>query len=186
MKLNKATGIILPILLSIQLFPSIAQELEFSVYEDPRSRFTVEYPSEWLVRPAETRFEEIDVAFTAQPSDLQNYTSVDIRIQEDVGEGDPETVANYLIDNYPSGVPDFNLQEGADCSKYTISDEQACSFIFSRTGQFLPSEYAVMQVVSLIDGNSYVIDYATSFENFDLALPIAEKMIGSFRLTESE
>jgi hypothetical protein len=78
--LNKATGIILPILLSIQLFPSIAQELEFSIYEDPKGRFTVEYPSEWLVRPAETRFEEIDVAFTAQPSDLQNYTSVDIRI----------------------------------------------------------------------------------------------------------
>ena len=161
------TGVIVLILV-LNILPSYvwAQGIEFLLYEDPEGRFTIEYPSEWLVQPAQTRFGEIDVAFTSQPSDQQNLTSVDIRIQDDVGEGDPESVANYLIDTYPSGVPDFNLEEGADCSKYTISGERACSIIFSRTGQFLPSEYTVMQVVSLIDGNSYIITYAAFLREF--------------------
>jgi len=62
-----------------------------------------------------------------------------------------------------------------------VNGEKSCSFVYSRTGEFLP-EYIVMQVVTTIEYDSYNIVYSTSAKNFDRSLPIAERMVSSLRV----
>ena len=80
-------------------------------------------------------------------------------------------------------MPGFDLAEGPDCEKYTLSDNKACSIIYKRFFPSTTDDNGVMQVISIINGKMYLISYSTLPFIFDKNLPIAEHMINSFRVT---
>jgi hypothetical protein len=46
-------------------------------------------------------------------------------------------------------------------------------------------EYAVMQVITAIGNNVYVLSYKGTVNDFDQYLPVANQMIASFKVPES-
>ena len=51
---------------------NLAQKTSFTTYRDPQGKFSVDYPSDWIVKPRQNRFEQFDVTFVSPGSSVSN------------------------------------------------------------------------------------------------------------------
>jgi hypothetical protein len=85
-----------------------------------------------------------------------------------------------------SSIPNFSLEQGIECDTYSLSGNQACSIIYSRTMDYTSElEFAVMQVATAIGNNAFMLTYMGTVDDFDRNLPVVNQMIASFRVPDS-
>jgi len=174
----------------VMMYDVHAQQ-EFLSYEDPRGRFTIQHAPDWQPHPAENRFALAEVESLKTNTSSGQVPSLDIRIIPGIDEEDVEDLGleRYMegaTKGLSSSVPNFRLEQGIECDTYYLSGNQACSIIYSRTlGYASEFEYAVMQVITAIGNNVYVLSYKGTVNDFDQYLPVANQMIASFKVPES-
>jgi photosystem II reaction center protein PsbP len=156
---------------------STSTPANFSMYKDPEKRFTINYPADWNATPAANRFATSLVEFS-NPVPL---ASLDIRLVKSV----PFDVQALMVQTFGTtyDIPNFQLNQGVECQKYTIDGSKACSIIYTRTFDYSSDlKFAVMDVETVLKGNAYIFVYTSNLDNFDSNLPRIDKMINSFKV----
>lgn len=127
----------------------------------PNGEFRIGYPVNAIVTPLE------DVpggVVSFRSADATNSTSIDIRISDLEGT-DPDLeqhVTSILAGLKNGSIPNFRVIQEPECEKYTLSGNEACTFIFDAdlkdqsTGTSL-EQYRIMQLYSVIGDKVYNI-----------------------------
>jgi hypothetical protein len=178
-------SLILPSMYSVQ-----AQQ-GFLTYNDPQSRFTIQHPPDWEPHPAENRFATAEVELLKSDTSVGQLLDLDVRIIPDIDE---EVVDDFGLERFmelatdglQSSIPNFSLEQGIECETYSLSGNQACSIIYSRTMDYTSElEFAVLQVATAIGNNAYMLTYMGTVDDFDQNLPVVNQMIASFKVPDS-
>jgi hypothetical protein len=163
----------------------------FVTYEDPQGRFTIQHPSDWAPYPAENRFEDIVVEFLKDDTSVGRLLDFDVRIIPNIDE---EVVDEFGLENFVQeatssnqySIPNFSLEEEVECETYTLSGNQACSILFTRTLDYMSDqEFAVMQLYTVKGNNGWMLTYMATPNDFDEFLPVANQMTDSFQILDS-
>ena len=168
---------------------AFAQNDQWLNWEDPDKEFSLQYPSDWTVRPRENRFEEQDISFyidgdfttltnlTTLGIDVYNTTSTDLKeLMEQAVESASTNPNNILINT--------KLFEGPEYVKYTVSGKPAASVIWLHDNHDNPlSGQAVYLFIASIVGDKFVrINYNSYDKQFDKYLPEVEKVVQSIKV----
>ena len=152
---------------------------KWKTFSEPDGRFTVNYPIGWNIEPRENRFDTKDVEFSI----LHEGNSVHLVIvTTETPDGINVEDGENIITQRTSTRDNFRLIDSWECEKYSISNEKACSLVFT-TGMS-PFEFAEMAVYAFHDSTGYTIIYKTIPDLFDTYLPIAEQIIKSIKFTD--
>jgi hypothetical protein len=156
-------------------------DVKWKTFKEKDGLFTMKYPSNWF--PSNAGDEEypslLDMTFSYTAGDDSDVASVSVIADESVF-----TNVSDLMDGFAESVgSEFDIVQPAECSKYTIKGEQACSIISSYKETDLPGNPTVkeMDIVSIDEfGVQYILIYGATKNLFDDFLPVAEEMIKSF------
>jgi hypothetical protein len=96
------------------------QQQAFLTYADPQGRFSIDYPYNWIAKPAANRFSSSLVEFVSPVKGL-NFADVDIRVIKNMPFG-VESAFNIVFPSLRTSLPNFELNEGPNCEKYTTAD----------------------------------------------------------------
>jgi hypothetical protein len=156
----------------------------------------MQYPSSWILEPAENRFSDVDVeivngydATSGLVQVLYYFTSEDISSimkQYDVDQGQLEEKIDIWFPQFVTGLSQefdgFNQTEDPQYGKYKIDGHKAGSIIFSAeiSGQPL----AGWVTATLIGNKILVFQYGADQNTFDTNLPIAEHMLNSIKILD--
>ena len=165
------------------------QATTWKTYSNSKFGFSIDYPSEWIIKEKTNRF-ETGVDLTIQSSNILTPTtseftfnggkpapSDDISFLTDFGK-------RQLVDNYFSIDSENRLVEDVNTSKYIIDGEKAGSFTYSsidkRTNEAL---VGVEDVTTIHNGNFYIFQYLTNVKYFDNPLnsAIRQHMFNSIK-----
>jgi hypothetical protein len=169
----------------------VQAQQQFLTYEDPQGRFTIQHPPDWKPYPAENRFADVEVEFLKDDGSVGRILDLDVRIIPDIDE---ELVSDFGLEDFMEGatnslqyeIPNYRLEQGIECSTYTLAGNQACSIVYKRTMDYLSDlDFAVMQVATVEGNNAYMLTYMGSVNDFDPNLPIANETIASFQILDS-
>lgn len=170
--------IVLIVVLNILPFYVWGQE-EFSVYEDQEGRFTIDYPSDWIVNEEPSRDDkESVVQFDSSEPDMTSFgadlsiPSVRVGISDaKPDETSLEALTNKKVKDLESiGMPTQETERTtlsglpAHSIKSTIGDEPA------------------KNVFALYDGKVYQIIFRAHSYEYDNLLPTFQQMIDSFQI----
>jgi hypothetical protein len=100
------------------------------MYTDPQGRFSIGYPPNAKVTPAEADSPgDKVVTFTAPPP--TEFTSIWIEVT-DTGEPiDLEGHVNSYLVALETALPGYTLVESPDCVRYTLGGQRACAYIYT-------------------------------------------------------
>jgi PsbP len=158
------------------------KQQQFSTYTDPEGRFSIDYPSNWTVNPATNRFQSTVATFRPYfggPTSLvQIINTPSLESSSSMSSLAARSVTRGL---QSSGYVTF---QDVECSKYTLSGEQACSMILTNSGSASlgTKSIAILTVVTIIDGKTYAVILGAGQDEFDSYLPTFENMLASFKL----
>lgn len=167
----------------------IISENADKTYFDPEGKFKLEYPSNWEILPSTNDFYKVMIGKpNPSPSDL---TILSIGIKENMPPSATiENLVDSLIQNRQQKMPSYNVVEGPDCETFIVSGQKACHFF--ETGESVSSfnpEASALSVMSLIDGNLYMISYATNKSlppsTMDYDYTQGTRIISTFKVTEN-
>jgi len=147
-------------------------------YVDPQGRFSIAYPPDAVITP----LEGIPGGVVSISSPL---TSIDVRLRDQDTDVDLEDhVSSILAGLENSSIPNFKRVQNAECEKYSLAGEQACSIIYNgdikRMSGVTLNNATVMQIYSVLDSSLYNIAYSAPDDVFNNNLKILEPMLNSF------
>lgn len=147
-------------------------EINFSTYENDSYGIEFEYPSYW----SSTEKKENQIVGFSNPEGTVSFLVFSAEIE---GSWDLETRATAAINNAKQKLSDFNLIKR---NRTTFNGFNASEVIYSG----VTSGYNVKfkQIYILKDRKVYIINYAASQSSYDNSLPIAQKMIDSFKFKD--
>ena len=171
-------------------------QLTWGLFKDPENEFSMQYPTSWMLEPAENSFSDVDVeivngydATNGLVQVLYYFTSEDISSmmkQYGVDQAELEKNIDIWFPQFISGLSGefdrFNQTGAAQYEKYTIDGHKAGSVIFSAemSGQPLAGWVAT----TLIGNKIFVFQYGADQNTFAANLPIAEHMLNSIKILD--
>lgn len=176
------------------VFAQSSQE-SWKLYTDPENEFSIEYPTSWELKPAENRFDLVDLHILHSnalngivsikdnviPEELTQFIKEQGANQKDI-EDAFEIIFPHLLTSFSAEMDSFNQIEAADYNKYKIDGHKAASTIFS----FKQSEldFAGWMVMTIIGNKMFSFNYIANQNQFDTNFPIAERMLNSIKILE--
>lgn len=174
--------ILVAVSLNLHFLPIDATtDVKWKTFKEKDGLFTMKYPSNWF--PSNAVDEEypslLDMTFTYTGGGRSDVATLSIIADESVF-----TNVTDLMDSFGQSVgSEFDIVQPAECSKYTLKGEQACSIISTYKQTELPGNPRVqeMDILSIDEfGVQYILIYGATKNLFDDFLPVAEEMIKSF------
>lgn len=162
-----------------------AANVSWVLFEDKNGFFTIKYPSNWNpYKYVEDSSAPVNIYFA--------YAGSGSSFAELVLSGEESIHSNVtdLVDSYPvylQSYPKYKVVQEVQCGKYTIINMSACDMIITYKNTDLEDQPTVYElVVGTIDkGNEYVLVYYVTEDLYDHFLPVAERMISSFKVIAS-
>jgi hypothetical protein len=169
-------------------------------YTDPNGRFSIGYPPNAIVTPVdeESPGDKV-VSFNSPPP--SEFTTIGIEVADTGTPIDLDSHVNSYLVALETALPGYTLAESPDCLRYTLGGQKACAYIYTldaasaadgasapagQSSSSLGSSSAVMELFSVVGNNLYKISYTTIPSEFNGQLPVAEGMIRSFVLLNSD
>jgi hypothetical protein len=200
------------ILITISYFVSViavigyaqAQDSEYLLHRDTEGRFTIQYPSDWVVGEEYDESIQSNVFYAYNNKDeSKDDGGFNLSMVNIPGNGTTpienytlENHANYLIQvyNYTGSHSPYDVY--LNFTKYKIDGHKAFVVGFTYPGyentmvDFTTRENVTFDVPStkqmligmFVDDKSWLIEFASSPEKFDSVIPIFDKMINSIRI----
>lgn|GEM_PF-5427594 len=177
---------LLPIFFIIVLLPGCNQNGAtmdhgpFKTYEDQTQHFRIDYPSNWTI---DTSSKEVSVGFESQEENVfDRYREV-----LSVTAYPLPATAESLIDNYQKGMieglkkrsPELELVKTS-----TLKIDNVPAFQLVYKGERNKISLTTIITVVLKNKRGYQIAFACQGENYEKYMPIIEKAISSFKITE--
>jgi len=167
------------------------ESIQWKTYTDPQSKFSIDYPSDWLVEPKQNRFDPVDVKFIKKETvTLNDENSVEQNAAMfgitygtnlDMSNIDLKAFVEELSKRNQFTYNNYREIEG-DIDKYKMDTNPCAGFIAAHTNGL--QEQGQLQLICFPDGKLFSVLYMTDQKYFDKYLPIAEKMIDSINILE--
>jgi hypothetical protein len=180
--LNSLTNIgtiVLTVILNILPFHIWAQEIEFSVYEDPEGEFTIEYPLDWHVNEEPNKsVEDIVVQFdSSEPRIVAEMDLTMPNVMITVRDPLPDETSLEALSNK---LVNFTAQAGkVGESKYTT-----LSGLRAYTITNVLFDIHSKSVWTIHNDKVYGIIYNAHSYDYEIYLPTFQRMIESFHMTK--
>jgi hypothetical protein len=154
--------------------PTTTNGLEWKTYSNDKFGFSVEYPSNWIVKEKTNRFEPgVEITIASNKS-LQNPTSGAFFVtgNSPVTIDDIEVLTNYdkklAVDDYFDINYDRKMVEDTNITKYMIGGEKAGSFTYGEYSKDTNNALTgIEQVVTTHNGKFYFFTFQSSTKYFD-------------------
>jgi len=163
---------------------------DFIGYENSAFHFSIQFPSTWkrIERNTQQVTQNISTTiFIATSTESDAGFTVSVQNLPRLGM-DLEEYTRISIESLEKSVRHFKLLEH-DASSAAVSGHPAHKVIYSGSLNLKDSDpvsVKVMQVWCIMGNKVYLVSYAASPETFDkYSVPIAQKMLDSFRLDET-
>jgi PsbP-like protein len=163
-------------------------EQQFSSYEDPEGRFTIDYPSNWFVSNEisdEKVFEDIAVTFGDAPEpEVNQFTDIDVttlpRVSVRVSD---ELLSSSSLEEYTAilidRISDYSIGEiKSTQSKLAGLPAYQIEYVSKLGGD------AHSEIWTIKDNQVFNIEYIASSQDYNTDLPIFQKMIDSFAIIQ--
>jgi hypothetical protein len=177
---------------------------KIKTYSDPQRKFTVDYPTELVPKAKANRFESAEVTFISYTQEVCSQTDsvnaslckmaklfckpflcgtaviINIGDKSDLLQQDITTTFANLLELRKTYLDNFRLAEPINYTKYQIDSHPARYTIYTITQGNTP--FAAMDLISDINGTSFLLSYMSPQATFDENLPLIEKMINSIKI----
>lgn len=155
-------------------------------FTDSENRFSIEYPSHWSITQSGNRFtKELPlVAVDANGSASKIQSQLSVNAFKSNQKFDSNSLAKYAYNQLVKQSTGSKLIEPISCSKYTIGNEKACSFIYAGDDKE-GNRYGVLEVAFVDQNNlNQLISYRADPLNFDKEMTTMEHIIQSYKVNE--
>lgn len=171
--------------------PAVVSTIQdFVGFENSAFNFSIQFPRTWkkIERNAQQVTQNISTTiFIATSPDSDAGFTISMQNLPRLGM-DLEEYTRISIESLEKSVRHFKLLEH-DASSAAVSGHPAHKVVYSGSLNLQdndPVSVKVMQVWCIMGNKIYLVSYAASPETFDeYSLPIAQKMLDSFRLDET-
>ena len=177
--------IICTFLLFLSALSGIAfAEKEWTTYEDPDGKFSLEYPTEWFVIPRQSMFDLYDIQIYDKNPILDDELTIAISYKADIDtEGkDVDKFIELFSQMQMKNDPTHRIVE-SDTSTYDIDGNEARGYIFEQK-KLDDTLLGGLFIVSFPNDHLFSVNYAALQNTFEEHLPIVEKIIESIRIIE--
>jgi len=158
----------------------------WSNFTDSENRFSLEYPSHWSITQQGNRFtNELPlVAVDAKGSASKIQSQLSVNAFKSNQNFDSNDLAKYAYDQLVKESTGSKLVEPIDCNKYTVGDEEACSFLYAGDDKE-GKRYGILEI-AFVDANNlnHLISYRADPLNFDKEMATMDHIIASYNVTE--
>lgn len=158
----------------------------WSNFTDTENRFSIQYPSHWSITQSGNRFTQdlplVAVDANGSSSKIQSQLSVNAFKSDK--KFNSNSLAKYAYNQLVKESTGSKLVEPISCSKYTIGNEEACSFIYAGDDKE-GNRYGILEV-AFVDQNrlNQLISYRADPSNFDKEITTIEHIIQSYKINE--
>jgi PsbP len=180
--LNSLTNsgiIVLTVILNILPFHAWGQELELSEYEDQEGRFTIDYPSDWIVNeePSSNNKDKVVQFDSSEPDMSLGVDSSSPAVQILISDAKPdETSLEALTNKKVSQMESIGLP-------IEESEQTTLSGLPAHTAKAeIASDESAKNVWALYDGKVYQVTLRAPSHEYDDLLPTFQQMIESFQI----
>jgi hypothetical protein len=170
----------------------------WQLYTDPENEFSMQYPSSWILRPADNRFDLLDVEILNSGDATNGLVQIQYNImseelsslmkQYDVDQAELEQYLDIFFPAFLTGfsrsLDGFHQIENANYEKYNIDGHKAGSTVYSF--EVSGRELAGWVTVTLIGNKLFAFMYGADQNTFDTNLPIAEQMLNSIKISDEQ
>ncbi|MGB6674642.1 MAG: PsbP-related protein [Candidatus Nitrosopolaris sp.] len=151
-------------------------------YQNSTAGITLQYPSNWVKQENGTRQDTQTDLVTFTPPTINSNASLDITV-DDITDSMGTTLAQYASDEIGSlkqqfASNDFKLIESK--SSIILAGLPAYRIVYTSVDQNTTTKD--MEIGAIKGGKVYLLTYETGPNEYDKYLPIALKMIDSFKL----
>jgi plastocyanin len=154
----------------------------WSNFTDSENRFSVQYPSHWSITQSGNRFtNELPlVAVDANGSASKIQSQLSVNIFKSNQKFDSNDLAKYAYNQLVKESTGSKLVEPITCNKYTVGNENACSFLYA--GDNKEGKRHGMLEVAFVDDNklNHLIGYRADPLNFDKEMATMEHIVQSY------
>lgn len=153
---------------------------QYKTYEDKNNHFTIDYPGDWTVN---TSFKDVTVGFESPAENVfdryPEVLSVTAYPLPATAESPIEHYQRETIERLKEWSPELEL---VNSSTLTVHNIPAFQLVFKGIWDNVTITTLVTAVFK--DKMGYQIAFACAGENYDEYMPIVEKAISSFKITE--
>lgn len=152
------------------------------LFKDKNGFFTINYPSNWnSYKYIEDSSAPVNIYF-AYAGTSSSFAELVLSGKESIHSNTTELVSSYPI--YLQSYPGYKVIEETQCGKYTIKNITACHMKVTYRNTDLEGQPLVYELVvgTLDQGMEYILVYYVTEDLYDHFLPVAERMISSFRV----
>jgi len=157
----------------------------WSNFTDADQRFTVQYPSHWTVTQSGNRFtQELPLVVNdvnGSTAKIQSQLSVNV-FKRSPSFSNNNQLAKFAFNQLVKDTTGSKLVEPISCTKYTVSGEKACSFVYSGNDKEGKRFGALAVVLFGPDKYNHIISYRADPLNFDKEQKTMEYIISSYTL----
>ncbi len=151
-------------------------------YQNSTAGITLQYPSNWVKQENGTRQDTQTDLVTFTPPTINSNASLDITV-DDITDSMGTTLAQYASDEIGSlkqqfASNDFKLIESK--SSIILAGLPAYRIVYTSVDQNTTTKD--MEIGAIKGGKVYLLTYEAGPNEYDKYLPIALKMIDSFKL----
>jgi hypothetical protein len=154
---------------------------QFQNYQNPTLGFSIQYPSDWQIEeePGE------QVTFVKENDIVESLVDVHSLDSPDI------TLAKYVQDEITNKREERQGFKLVESTPMTISDGKAPAhklvYTFLKEDEPRSGETNKIQRIYTIEGDKvYSIAYLAEVDKYDDSLPLVEKMVDSFRISDSD
>lgn len=161
---------------------------------DKDNEFSMQIPSDWQVKPKESRFDSTDVSLTSADGPIGGFITIEYSL---VGQEFKQTLKDsninikkiqknlddlfpYVLQGFSKGFDRYQEVEEPQYDKYTINGNKAASIIYAFT--LSERDLAGLYIFTIINEKKFNMNFAADRSEFDNVLPIVEDMIKSIKI----
>ena len=176
------------ICISLLFLPALSgtafAEKEWTTYEDPDGKFSLEYPKEWFVIPRQSLFDLYDIQIYDKNPILDDEITVAVSYKTDISTDGKE--ADQFVELFSQmqmkNDPSHRIVKN-NVNTYDIDGNEASGYIFEQK-KLDDTLLGGLFIVSFPNDNLFSINYVALQNIFEEHLPTVEKIIESIHTWE--
>ena len=157
---------------------------KWSNFTDSENRFSIQYPSHWTVTQSGNRFtKELPlVAVDANGSSSKVQSQLSVNVFKSTKNFDSNDLAQFAYNQLVKDSSGSKLVEPISCDKYTIGNQEACSFLYAGDDKE-GKRYGILEVAFVDDNNlNHLISYRADPLNFDIETGTMNNIVESYTI----
>jgi hypothetical protein len=156
---------------------SMTTPQKFLVYKNNTYGVTIEYPASWSPSPGEENDSSLNLATFSPSNNDYSSVTVDLFVDNVHSNESLNHLVSDIISDDKSSLTNFKLE-----SNLNVSLAKLPAYKLTYTYIYKGQNFKELETGTIVGNKVYYIQYNTIPTQFDTNLPMAQKMIDSFKI----